>query len=160
MLVPRTLVPVRYVPKSLSRKDKKKQVQELLKSRRMYKKNKYYTRKKVGYPVVESKHLARARRLYGIEHVTPESLTKSGCSIKLLNQIVKKGEGAYYSSGSRPNQTPQSWGLARLASAVTGGKAAMVDYHILKDCDHRGLAFRLATKAREKKYYKPQKVLV
>jgi hypothetical protein len=35
-----TLVPLRYVPKGLSRKDKKKQIKELLKSRRMYKKGK------------------------------------------------------------------------------------------------------------------------
>ena len=30
---------------------------------------------------------------------------KTGCSIKTLKKIVKKGMGAYYSSGSRPNQT-------------------------------------------------------
>jgi len=46
---------------------------------------------------------------------------------------VKKGEGAYYSSGSRPNQTAQSWGYARLASALTGGPSSVIDYHILRD---------------------------
>jgi hypothetical protein len=45
---------------------------------------------------------------------------------------VKKGQAAYYSSGSRPNQTASSWGLARLASSITGKKASIVDYHILK----------------------------
>ena len=52
---------------------------------------------------------------------------KTGCSIEALKKIVNKGEGAYYSSGSRPNQTSHSWGYARLASAITGGKAAAVD---------------------------------
>jgi hypothetical protein len=67
------------------------------------------------------------------------------CSIAALNQIVKKGEGAFYSSGSRPNQTPQSWGYARLASAITGGKAAAVDYAILENgCKPRSRALRLA----------------
>jgi len=41
----------------------------------------------------------------------------------VLQKIVNKGMGAYYSSGSRPNQTPASWGIARLASAITGGPA-------------------------------------
>ena len=152
------LVPLRYVPKGLSRKDKKKQAFELLKSRRMYKNHKYYTRKKVDYQHVKSKHLAKAQKMYHVEHVSTD-MKKTGCSIDALNKIVKKGEGAYYSSGSRPNQTPQSWGLARLASAVTGGKAAAVDYDILeKGCNHRGLAFRLAEKARQKKYYKTRRV--
>jgi hypothetical protein len=71
--------------------------------------------------------------------------------LSALNQIVKKGEGAYFSSGSRPNQTAQSWGLARLASAITSGKAAAVDYHIIdKGCNHSKKAFILANKSRRK----------
>ena len=42
----KTSVPKRYVPKQLSKKDKKKQAKELKKSRQAYKKGKYYTRKK------------------------------------------------------------------------------------------------------------------
>jgi hypothetical protein len=65
---------------------------------------------------------------------------------------VKKGEGAYYSSGSRPNQTPQSWAYARLASAITGGKASLVDYSILeKGCDPRKKALKLANLSRKNK---------
>jgi hypothetical protein len=67
---------------------------------------------------------------------------------------VSKGEGAYYSSGSRPNQTPQSWGIARLASSITGGKAAAVDYNILdKGCNHKKKAFSLANKSKKKYKY-------
>ena len=50
--------------------------------------------------------------------------------MKALKHITKKGRGAYYSSGSRPNQTAQSWARARLASALTGGNASAVDYYI------------------------------
>jgi hypothetical protein len=79
---------------------------------------------------------------------------KTGCTLSALNQIVKKGEGAYYSSGSRPNQTATSWGLARLASSLTAGKAAAVDYDIIKKgCNHKKRAFILATKARKKYKY-------
>ena len=35
--------------------------------------------------------------------------------------------GAYFSSGSRPNQTKDSWAFARLASVLLFGKAANVD---------------------------------
>ena len=40
-------VPQRYVPRNLTKKDKKKQKKQLLKSRKNYKKGNYYTRKKV-----------------------------------------------------------------------------------------------------------------
>jgi len=141
------MIPTHYLPKSLSAKDKKKQLGMLLKSRKLYKKGKYYTRKNVSYKSKKSGHVERAKAIYNIKTVTPnkELSDKTGCTISALQQIVKKGEGAYYSSGSRPNQTPQSWGLARLASAITAGKASKVDYSILeKGCDHKKKAFQMA----------------
>ena len=115
--------------------------------------NKYYTRKRLSsYKSKKSKHIGNARKIYNIQTVspTPELSIKTGCTLATLNQIVKKGEGAYYSSGSRPNQTPKSWGLARLASALTAGKAAAVDYDIIdKGCEHNKKAFILASRARK-----------
>lgn len=147
-------VPIRYLPKGLSNRDKKIQLQMLMKSRKMYKKKAYYTRKKLpSYKNKKSNHIENARKIYNIETIAPnkELALKTGCTIEALNQIVRKGEGAYYSSGSRPNQTPQSWGLARLASSITSGKSAAVDYDIIdKGCDHKKKAFILATKSREK----------
>jgi hypothetical protein len=143
----------RYLPPTLSRRDKARQRNELTKSRRMYKQRKYYTRKSVkSFKSKPSKHVDTARRLYHIQNIRPtrELSHRTGCSLKGLRQIVRKGEGAYYSSGSRPNQTPQSWGYARLASAITGGNASAVDFHIIdKECDHRKSAFRLAQKPRK-----------
>jgi hypothetical protein len=113
----------------------------------MYKKGKYYTRKPLdSYKNKTSNHIVNARRIYGVTQVVPnkELAEKTGCPVSALKAIVRKGEGAYYSSGSRPNQTPQSWGLARLASSITGGKAAKVDFHILKGCDHNKRAYKLA----------------
>jgi hypothetical protein len=76
------------------------------------------------------------KKKFGVDSMVPsaELVKKTGCPLSVLQKIVQKGEGAYYSSGSRPNQTPQSWGLARLASALTNGKAAKVDAHLLQDC--------------------------
>jgi hypothetical protein len=149
-----TRVPIRYVPLTLSRKDRRTQIAMLKRSRRMYKRGKFYgrTTKLRSYPHVASKHVVTARRMYNIEKIVPNAAlaAATGCSINSLNQIVRKGEGAFYSSGSRPNQTPQSWGYARLASAITGGKAAAVDYAILKNgCDKRSKALRLARTARK-----------
>jgi hypothetical protein len=147
-------IPIRYLPKKLSKKDKQKQMKMLMKSKRLYKQKKYYTRKNVSsYNNKTSNHIVNARKIYNVEKITPnkELALATGCSINALKQIVKKGEGAYYSSGSRPNQTPQSWGFARLASSITGGKAAAVDYTILETgCKHNKKAFILANKSRGK----------
>jgi len=148
-------VPLRYLPKRLTRKDKKKQAQMLLKSRKLYKSHKYFTRKKVAsFKSKPSPHIADAIRIYKLKqgNVKPsqELVKATGCTLGALNKIVQKGEGAYFSSGSRPNQSAQSWGLARLASSVTGGKAAAVDYNIISEgCDHNKKAFKLAEKARK-----------
>ena len=146
--------PIRYVPKKLTGKDKQKQINRLQKSKKLYKQHKYYTRKPVSsFKSRKSSHIEDARKIYGIQTVTPnqELAQKTGCTLSALQKIVKKGEGAYYSSGSRPNQTPQSWGLARLASSITAGKSAAVDYDILKKgCDPTKKAFRLANKSRKK----------
>ena len=149
--------PVRYLPSGLTKKDKKKQVKMLMKSKKLYKKNKYYTRKHLSsYKNKKSNHVLNARKIYNIKNVKPtkELATKTGCKLSALKKIVKKGEGAYFSSGSRPNQTAQSWGLARLASSITSGKSAAVDYDIIKKgCNHKKKAFILANKSRKKYKY-------
>jgi len=157
-----TKVPIKYIPKRLTKKDKKKQKNELLKSRKRYKKKKYYTRKKLkSFKNKVSPHILKARKLYKVEKIKPNSKLEkqTGCSLKGLRQLVKKGQGAYYSSGSRPNQTGHSWGYARMASSITGGKAAAVDFHILKkECNKNKKAYKLALKARKKHKYGTRKV--
>lgn len=152
------MFPLRYIPNTLSKTDTRKQLRELLHSRKMYKKHnpkqQYYTRRTVSsFHSKPSNHIARARKIYNIESVVPskELSKKTGCSVYALRKIVKKGEGAYYSSGSRPNQTPQSWGYARLASAITSGKSAAVDFAIIeKGCNHRKPAYRMALQSKKK----------
>ena len=150
-------VPLRYLPSGLNNKDKKKQKKMLLRSRKLYKKEKYYKRDKLNSFVNKtSKHIINARKIYKIKSIKPsfELSKKTGCSLQGLQKIVNKGEGAYFSSGSRPNQTPQSWGIARLASAITSGKSAAVDYNILEEeCDHNKTAFKLAKEAKIKYGY-------
>ena len=147
-------VPMRYVPRTLSRNDRGKQIAMLKRSRRMYKRGKFYgrTMKLKSYSHVASKHVVAARRMYHVDRIVPNAALARAtqCSVDALKQIVKKGEGAFYSSGSRPNQTPQSWGYARLASAITGGKAAAVDYAILRNgCKPNSGALRRARTVRK-----------
>jgi hypothetical protein len=147
-------VVLRYVPRTLTRKDKRAQLKMLTKSRALYKKGKYYTRKRVAsFSSKKSKFITRAQKIYNVNKIgaTPELARATGCSRAALAKIINKGQGAYYSSGSRPNQTAQSWGNARLASAITAGKAAAVDYGILeKGCNKRSKALTLAKRARKK----------
>jgi len=98
--------------------------------------------------------------MYRVEKIRPSiKLAKaSKCSMKGLKKMFQKGQGAYFSSGSRPNQTGHSWGYARMASAITGGKASAVDFYIIeKECDKKSRAYKLAKKAR-KKYSKGMRV--
>jgi hypothetical protein len=136
----------------------------LTKSRKLYKQHKYFTRKKVAsFKSKPSNHVTNARRIYGVEDVKPskELAKATGCSVSALKKIVQKGEGAYYSSGSRPNQTAQSWGYARLASALTGGKAAAVDFSIIeKGCLHTKKAYTFAKKAKERGIRKTRKIIL
>ena len=146
---------LRYVPKKLTKRDQKKQANMILKSRKNYKRGHFYTRKKVStFVSKKSQHILKAQKIYGVEKIgaTNELAKATGCSKKALIQIIRKGEGAYYSSGSRPNQTAQSWGKARLASSITSGKAASVDFAILeRGCNASdSKALTLAKRARKK----------
>lgn len=141
-------IPLRYIPKSLTNIDTLKQYKNIMKSRKLYTRGNYYKRPKVkSFKSKKSHHIDNAKRMYNIEHFGPtrELSRKTHCTLKTLKKIVNKGEGAYFSSGSRPNQTPESWGIARLASAVTGGKASIVDYHLLEEgCSKNSPALKLA----------------
>lgn len=147
-------IPLRYLPKKLTLKDKKKQIKMLTKSRKHYKMGKYYTRKNVkSFKSKKSNHILLAKKIYNVDKIgaTNELAKKTKCSKDSLAKIIKKGEGAYYSSGSRPNQSAQSWGLARLASSLTSGKAAAVDYSILEEgCQNNSIALKMAKKAKKK----------
>lgn len=150
----RKMIVKRYLPDKLTSKDKKRQSTMLKRSRSLYKKGIYYTRKKVSsFKTKPSNHVLTAKKMYKIDNVKPsaELAKKTGCSMAALEKIVSKGQGAYFSSGSRPNQTSQSWGIARLASSITGGKAAAVDYSILEEgCNSKSLALKMAKTAKKK----------
>ena len=142
------IYPKHYLPKHLSVKDQAIQLRHLNRSRKLYKKNKFFQRPKVkSFRSKPSTHVKNAKELYKTDSIIPSRklAIATKCSSKALEKIANKGRGAYYSSGSRPNQTAESWAIARLASAITGGNASISDYHILnKGCRMNSKALKLA----------------
>ena len=129
--------PPQYL-KGLSAKDRKAYKREILKDRAAYRAGNRIIRtrpKMKSYNNQKSPHVRRAKRMYNVSSVgaTPEYASKTGCTVEGLEKILKKGRGAYGSSGSRANQTPESWAVARLGSATTGGPSARIDRHILEE---------------------------
>ena len=79
-------------------------------------------------------------------------LEKTGCCVEGLDKLLKKDKGHIIHQDSRPNQTAHSWGRARLASAITGGKCLKYWHHILKkSCKKGSKALRLADRSKYKK---------
>jgi hypothetical protein len=116
----------------LSKKDKKKQIRSIKKASRAYDKGKYINRPKLkSYKSKKSSWVTKFEKKYGEDVKTYKEIENAtGIPAKALKLVVKKGKGAYYSSGSRPNQTAESWGKARMYSYIMGGPTRKVDQHI------------------------------
>jgi len=106
----------KYLPKSLTKKDKEKQAKSIVKGT---------VRPKVkSFKSKPSTYTEKFKKKYGNKSL--EWIYKNIIKRKQAQQIIKKGMKAYF-SGSRPNQTPSSWGRARLYSVIMGGKARRID---------------------------------
>jgi hypothetical protein len=77
-------------------------------------------------PTPRSKHAKKFEDMYGFSVSDIPRVKKEFPDVD-VEGILSKGRAAYASSGSRPNTTAEAWARARLASALTGGKAAKVD---------------------------------
>ena len=100
----------KYVPSSLTEKDKKKQIKSI--------------KEKTDRPKVDSFKSKRSSWVSKFEKKYGTKITDK----KFINKnIIDKGMAAYYSGGSRPNQTKFSWSNARLASVIMNGPARKVD---------------------------------
>lgn len=67
-------------------------------------------------------------------HSIKEIAKLSGIKYRNALKIVQKGKGAYFSNPTsvrKSVKSPTQWGIARLYSAVMGGKAAQVDKKLL-----------------------------
>ena len=122
--------PKQYTAK-LSRKDKKKQLTALGKLKKAYSKGKYLDRPTLkSYKNKESGWTAKFHKLYPEAKSIKQVAKAVKIPEKALREVIKKGKGAYYSSGSRPNQTSSSWGKARMYAYILGSPTRRVDHHI------------------------------
>ena len=113
-----------YVPPSLSKEDKKKQIKSI-KEQTIRPKLKSFQSKRSGFvKKFEDKY---GYKISNLSRISKEIITKKG-----IDEIMAKGKASYFTSGSRPNQTPRSWALARLASVIVGGPARKIDMNIWK----------------------------
>jgi hypothetical protein len=128
----------KYIPESLSAKDKEKAKKNILESREAYKKGKFIERIKLdSAKTKQSSWTKNFHNKYG--NISKEEiiqLLKDKGSVKpeeAIEKIIKKGKGAFYSSGSRPNQSAFSWSWGRLYSVLLGGFARKIDKQIVED---------------------------
>ena len=109
----------KYVPKSLSKEDKAKQIKSI--------KNKTVRPKLKSFESKRSPYVVAFEKKYNTKITDDAYISKNIISKAGIDKILDKGMGAYFSSGSRPNQTPESWGRARLASVIMNGPARKVE---------------------------------
>ena len=142
-------IPLKYYANIKNKKERKDAVRKIIQSRKDYKRKIYNNRGRVRSAEKKSSpHVLKAKKMYDLKSMKNLSRIhqKTGCSFKSLRKILKKGKGAFYSSGSRPNQSPDSWAYARLASSITGGPASRVDCKHLREGNCNQHVLRLASK--------------
>jgi hypothetical protein len=125
-------IPRRYLPKSLTEGDRRKQIKSIL--------------GQTDRPILKSfKSRSSPWTLYAKSYFGEDKTSKEDMSKKLskgnkkkekelmkgFDEIFDKGIKAYYTSGSRPNQTPYSWAYGRLFSVLFGGKSRDIDKKIV-----------------------------
>jgi hypothetical protein len=91
--------------------------------------------KKGGVITYKDKYNRKFKYAKGTSHDLEEISKDTGISIKGLQQIYNKGIGAYKTNPEsvRPNvKSKEQWAMARVYSAVMGGKASTVDSNELK----------------------------
>ena len=114
-------IPKQYVPDSLSKGDKEKQKKSIIEKKK---------RPKVDFKSKPSSYVERFKKKYGKNMDNKKFINDNIITYAGQKKIIDKGMAAYYSSGSRPNQTPASWSKARLASVIMFGPAFKVDRDI------------------------------
>ena len=113
-------IPAQYL-KGLKGKDREKQIKSIFEGT---------IRPKTKAPEKRSSHVIKFEKKYNKKITDEDWIHKNIITRTGQKKIIEKAMGAYFSGGSRPNQTPSSWGYARLASVITGGGARKVDKDI------------------------------
>ncbi len=122
-------IPKRYLPDTLSKSERQKQIKSIFEGKE---------RPKTKVKEKKSTWTTQFDKEYGVQldamkgKRSKSNIAKvTGIPLKAINEVYKKGEGAFYSSGSRPNQTASSWARGRIYAYIMGGeKVRKVDKDI------------------------------
>ena len=122
-------IPKRYLPDTLSKSERQKQIKSIFEKKE---------RPETKVKDKKSSWTVKFDKAYGDEldamkgKRSKSNIAKvTGIPLKAINEVYKKGEGAFYSSGSRPNQTSSSWARGRIYAYIMGGsKVRKVDKDI------------------------------
>ena len=113
-------IPAQYL-KGLKGKDREKQIKSIFEGT---------IRPTTKAPEKRTSHVIKFEKKYNKKITDEDWIHKNIITRTGQNKIMDKGMGAYFSGGSRPNQTPSSWKYARLASVIMDGPARKVDKNI------------------------------
>lgn len=114
----------RYVPNKLSKEDKCKQIISIIQGK-----------KRPETKSIKSKTsdwTKKAHKYFDGDTSLDNINKKLKVNKEALQEIIDKGKKAYFTSGSRPNQSPESWGIARLYAVLFGSPARNIDKDIVK----------------------------
>ena len=120
--MPPKKIPKQYLPKTLTKEDRAKQKKSIEEGKMRPKVESFKSKR--------SSHVVKFEKKYGVKITNDTFIDKNIITRTGIKKILDKGRGAYFSSGSRPNQTPESWARARLASVIMNGNARKVDKDI------------------------------
>jgi len=124
-------IPKRYIPDTLSKAERQKQIKSIFEGKKRPE-TKVKERKSSWTTKFDKKYGEELDAMKGKR--SKKNVAKvTGIPFKAIDEVYKKGEGAFYSSGSRPNQTAASWARGRIYAYIMGGKKVRgVDKDITK----------------------------
>jgi hypothetical protein len=118
----------------LNKKDTKKHKKYIIERIKNYKKGKFTLKKPKlkSYKNKKSTKVISFEKKYGIKITNSKKIEEIvGIPRKAQKEILDKGRAAFFTSGSRPNQNPNSWAYGRLSSVILKQGAYKYDKSIL-----------------------------
>lgn len=111
-------IPAQYVPSHLTAADRRRQIRSIRHGTARPRLASFKSR--------PSKWVVEFKRRFGheLDDAGLAFIDKYILDRRGIDQVLAKGRAAYYTSGSRPNQTAESWARARLAAVVVGSPGA------------------------------------
>jgi hypothetical protein len=119
-------IPSKYT-EGLSKEDKKKQIKSIKEQTIRPKLKSAKSRRSKWTILFDKEYGDRLDKMKGKR--SKKNIAKiTGIPFKAIDEVYKKAEGAYFSSGSRANQSPQSWARGRIYGYIMGNpKVRKVD---------------------------------